>query len=40
MDTFLEPLSMHLNDEIDTLLALAEFGDKLGLAGMVAKEAA
>ena len=39
MDTFLEPPSVHLNDEIGTLLALAEFGDKLDFAGMVAKEA-
>jgi hypothetical protein len=39
MNTFLEPLSVHLNDEIGTLLALVEFGDKLGLAGMAAKEA-
>jgi hypothetical protein len=39
MNTFLEPLSVHLNDGIGTLLALVEFGDKLGLAGMVAKEA-
>lgn len=36
MDTFPEPLSVHLNDGIGTLLALAEFGDKLDFAGVVA----
>jgi len=39
MSTFLEPLSVHLNDGIGTLLALVEFRDKLDLAGMAAKEA-
>lgn len=39
MDTFLEPLGQHLSDEIPTLLALREFGDKLDLKGIVEKEA-
>lgn len=39
MDEFLEPLSQHLNDEIPTLIALAEYGDKLDLKGIMDKEA-
>ena len=39
MDTSLEPLSVRLNDELGTLLALTEFGDKLDLADIAAKEA-
>ncbi|KAF2492128.1 hypothetical protein BU16DRAFT_551840 [Lophium mytilinum] len=38
MDTFLEPLTTHLNDEIPTLLALREYGDSLDLKGIVEKE--
>ncbi|OCL14787.1 hypothetical protein AOQ84DRAFT_358612 [Glonium stellatum] len=38
MDAFLEPLSVHLNDEIGTLLTLVEFGDQLDLEGIIAKE--
>lgn len=38
MDAFMTPLSDHLAAEIPTLLGLAHFGDKLNLAGLLAKE--
>lgn len=38
MDTFIEPLSQHLHDEIPTLLELAEYGDKLDLLALMQKE--
>lgn len=38
IDSFAQPLGQHLHDEIDTLLALAKYGDGLDLAGIMAHE--
>ncbi|ORY16455.1 hypothetical protein BCR34DRAFT_584396 [Clohesyomyces aquaticus] len=39
MDSFTEPLSQHLQDEIPTLLGLAKFGDSMDLKALTQKEA-
>ena len=38
MDTFIEPLSTHLAEEIPTLMALSRFGDGFNLAALLKAE--